>query len=184
MKRGYTYRRWVYWGLVLLIVADIAVYIGWLRGLAQRTLVDPATLASLESEVGQRAAEVERLRRVRQQAPTAAPRLDAFARERFWSEAEGYSRTLAELTDTAKSAGVRISGTQYRESQFKERPEMAQLQINTSVEGSYSNLLRFMEELERSQHFFLVQDLNVASQRGGDVKLEMTLVTYFRRGTA
>ncbi|MGH9812869.1 MAG: hypothetical protein ACRD4T_07005, partial [Candidatus Acidiferrales bacterium] len=75
-------------------------------------------------------------------------------------------------------------GTQYRESQFKERPEMLQLQINTSVEGSYANLLRFMEELERSPHFFLVQDLNVASQRGGEVKLEMTLLTYFRRGTA
>ena len=184
MKRWHAHRRWVYWGLVLLIAADIAVYIGWLRGLAQRVQVDPATLESVESEVAQRSAEVARLRRVREQAPTAAPRLDAFARERFWSEAEGYSRTLAELTETAKSAGVRISGTQYRESQFKERPEMLQLQLNTSVEGSYANLLRFMEELERSPHFYLVQDLNVASQRGGEVKLEMTLVTYFRRGTA
>ena len=132
MKRWHAHRRWVYWGLVLLIAADIAVYVGWLRGLAQRVQVDPATLESVESEVAQRSAEVARLRRVREQAPTAAPRLDAFARERFWSEAEGYSRTLAELTETAKSAGVRISGTQYRESQFKERPEMLQLQINTS----------------------------------------------------
>jgi len=184
MKRWYARRRWVYWGLVLLIAADVAVYVGWVRGLAQRTLVDPATLAALETEVGERAAEVARLHRVRQQAPTAAPKLDAFARERFWSQAEGYSRTLAELSETAKSAGVRVSGTQYRESQFKERPEMIQLQLGASIEGSYVNLLSFMEELERSPHFYLVQDLSVASQRGGEVKLEMTLVTYFRRGAA
>jgi len=184
MKRWYAHRRWIYWGLVLLIVADVVVYVGWGRGLAERIQVDQSALASLEGEVAQRAAEVERLRRVREQAPAAAPKLDAFARDRFWNQTEGYSRTLAELTEAAKSSGVRVSATQYRESLLKERPEMLRVQLSTSVEGGYASLLLFMEELERSPHFYLVQDLNVATERGGEVKLEMTLVTYFRRGTA
>jgi Tfp pilus assembly protein PilO len=184
MKRWYERRRWIYWGLALLIAADLFFYLGWVRGVAQRIQVDPTMLVSLESEVAERAAEVERLRRVQTQAPTAAPKLDAFARERLWNEAVGYSRTVAELTEAAKNSGARVSATQYRESPLKERPEMLQLQLSTSVEGSYASLLRFMEELERSPHFYLVQDLNVASERGGEVKLEMTVVTYFRRGTA
>ncbi|MCI0404282.1 MAG: type 4a pilus biogenesis protein PilO [Acidobacteria bacterium] len=184
MKSWYGRRRWIYWGLALLIAADIAIYIGWLRGLAERIQVDPSTLANLESEVGQRTAEVERLRRVQAQAPTAAPKLDAFARERFWNGAVGYSRTVAELTETAKSAGVRVSGTQYNESQSKERPEMLELRLNASVEGSYANLLRFMQELERSPRFYLVQDLSVGSTRGGQVRVDMTVLTYFRKGAA
>lgn len=184
MKRWHARRHWVYWGLVLLIAADIAVYVGWLRGLAERIQVDPAALASVESEVAQRTAEVERLRRVREQAPTAAPKLDAFARERFWNETVGYSRTLAELTEAAKNSGVRVGRTDYSESQLKERPEILQVQLTTSIEGSYASLLRFMEELERSPRFYLVHDLNVAGTRGGDVRLEMTLLTYFRRGAA
>ncbi|MGH9788218.1 MAG: GspMb/PilO family protein [Candidatus Acidiferrales bacterium] len=184
MKGWYMRRRWIYWGLVVLMAAEVAAYVGWVRGLAERIEVDPATLMSFESEVTQRAAEVQRLRRVREQAPTAAPKLDAFAAERFWDEKEGYSRTLAELTEAARSSGVRVSATQYRENQLKERPEMLGVQLTTSVEGSYANLLRFMEELERSPHFYLVRDLNVATQRGGEVKLEMSLVTYFRRGAA
>jgi Tfp pilus assembly protein PilO len=182
--RAYAHRRWIYWALALLIAADIAVYVGWVRGLAGRIQVDPATLASLESEVNERAAEVERLRRVQAQAPTAAPRLDAFARERFWSESVGHSRTLAELTETARDSGVRIGSLQYNQSSLKERPEMIQVQVNTQVEGSYSNLLAFMQALERSPRFYLVQDLNVGSTRGGAVQLDMTLVTYFRRGSA
>jgi Tfp pilus assembly protein PilO len=61
---------------------------------------------------------------------------------------------------------------------------MIQLEVTTRVEGSYANLLAFMQELERSPRFFLVQDLNVGSARGGTVQLDMTLVTYFRRGPA
>lgn len=184
MTRWYAHRRWIYWGLALLIVADVFVYFGWVRDLAQRIQVDAAALASVETEVEQRGAEVARLRRVREQAPAAAPKLDAFARERFWDTSAGYSRTLAELTEAAKGSGARVSATQYRESKLKERPEMLQVQLSASVEGSYVNLLRFMEELERSPRFYLVRDLNVASERGGEVKLEMTLVTYFRRGPA
>lgn len=184
MVRWHERRRWIYWGLGLLIAANLVVYFGWVRGLAQRIQVDPTVLEQLEREVALRSAEVERLQRVREQAPHAAPRLDAFAHERLWSESVGFSRVAAELAEVASEAGVRIGRANYNTSQPKERPELVQVELSTSVAGNYSNLLSFMHGLERSERFYIIRDLNVGSSSGGRIRLDMSVVTYFRRGKA
>lgn len=184
MNRLYTWRRWLYWGLGALIVANAVLYVGWLRGLAQRIVVDPALIQQLEREVTERTAEVERLKRVQDAAPTAGPKLDAFARERLWGETVGYSRVLAELTETAEKASVRIGRVDYRANSLKERPEILRVDMGTSIAGSYPNLLRFLYGLEQSPRFYLIRELTVGETIGGQMRLNMTVVTYFRRGTA
>ncbi|HXE74153.1 MAG TPA: type 4a pilus biogenesis protein PilO [Candidatus Xenobia bacterium] len=184
MSRLYPWRRALYWGLGLVIVANVVVYVGWLRGLAQRIVVDPARVEQLEREVAERTAEVERLKKVRADAPTAAPRLDAFVRERFWGETVGSARLHAELAQTAEKTGVQIGKVNYKPSLLKERPELTELDIHTTVAGSYGDLLRFLEALESSPRFYLIRQLTVGEVRGGQMRLDMTLVTYFRRGTA
>ena len=184
MSRLYHRRQWLYWGLGALILANVIVYVGWLRGLAQRIVVDPAQIEQLEREVAERTAEVERLKKVREAAPTAAPKLDTFARDRFWAETVGYSRTLAELAETASKSSVSIGHADYKATTLKERPEMVQVDIRTNIAGGYPDLLRFLQALESSPRFYLIRELNVGESRAGQMKLEMSVVTYFRRGTA
>lgn len=184
MSRLYHRRQWLYWGLGALILANVLVYVGWLRGLAQRIVVDPAQIEQLEREVVERTAEVERLKRVREAAPTAAPKLDTFARERFWGEAVGSARVAAELAETASKASVRIGHADYKANALKERPEMVQVDIRTTIAGGYPDLLRFLQALENTPRFYLIRELNLAESHGGKMQLEMSVVTYFRRGTA
>ena len=184
MSRLYHWRQGLYWGLGLLVVANLVAYVGWLRGLAQRIVVDPAQIEQLEGEVAERTAEVERLKRVREAAPTAAPKLDAFVRERFWGETVGSARVAAELAETAGKASVQIGRAEYKTGALKERPEMVQVDIRTTIAGSYSDLLRFLEALEGSPRFYLIRELTVGETRAGQMRLEMNLVTYFRRGAA
>ncbi len=184
MSRLYHRRQWLYWGLGALILANAVIYVGWLSGLAQRIVVDPAQIQSLEREVAERTAEVERLKRVREAAPTAAPRLDAFAKDRFWGETVGSARVAAELAETAGKASVRIGHADYKANQLKERPEMVQVDIRTNIAGGYSDLLRFLQALEESPRFYLIRELNVGEVRGSQMRLEMNVVTYFRRGAA
>jgi len=184
MSRLYRWRQWLYWGLGALILANVVIYVGWLRGLAQRIVVDPTQIEQLERDVAERTAEVERLKRVREAAPTAAPKLDAFAKDRFWAEAVGSARVAGELAETAGKANVRIGHADYKANTLKERPEMVQVDIRTNIAGGYPDLLRFLQALEDSPRFYLIRELNLGEVRGGQMRLEMNIVTYLRRGAA
>lgn len=183
MNRWYARRHWIYLGLVALLLGDALVYFGWVRPdiVATRPPGDPTQVARLEQEVAARVKEVARLRRVREQAPKLRPQLDQFTAERFLPERTGFSSVAAELEEATGGTGVRLGRVSYESQAEKARPELLRVEINTSVEGGYPNLLRYLEELERSPHCYLINNLGVVGAEGGAVRVEMRLVTYFRR---
>lgn len=183
MTGWYRRRHWVYLSLVCLLLLDGVVYFGWVRRLAGLPATEPAQLAALEREVGGRVAEVARLRRVRDQLPQLRPQLDKFTAERFPSERAGFSRVAEELDATASETGVQLGRVAYQSQEEKDRPELLRIEITTNVEGGYPNLLHYLEALERSPRFYLINELNVVGTEGGSVRVEMKLATYFRRST-
>ncbi|MBI2956181.1 MAG: hypothetical protein HYY26_02590 [Acidobacteria bacterium] len=180
MNRWYAHRRWIYLGLAALLAVDAAVYWGWVSRPVGETQPDPAALAALEEEVAGLGAEVARLRRVVEQAPRMGPQLEGFVRERLWVEQAGFSGAAAELEETAREAGVRVGRATYETLEEKEQPDVRRVEIATSIEGNYPNLLRYLEALERSPHFYLISELRVSSSEERQVRLEMKLATYFR----
>ena len=181
MNRWYARRHWIYLGLVGLLLLDGLVYWGGVRRPTGLPETDPAQLANLEREVAGRVAEAARLRRVRDQLPQLRPQLEKFTAERFLAERTGFSRLAAELEETANRVGVHVGRVAYQSQGEKARPELLRVEINTSVEGGYPSLLRYLEELERSPQLYLINELNVVGAEGGTVRVEMRLATYFRR---
>ncbi|MFQ5662560.1 MAG: type 4a pilus biogenesis protein PilO [Terriglobia bacterium] len=184
MNRWYARRRWVYWSLVILLALDAMVYFGWLRRPLALPGSNPAAVARLEREVTEQAREVARLRRVRNRAPQLRPQLERFTRERFLAAQRGFSRVAAELEEAANEAGVNLDRVSYKIAVARDESELVRIEIGTSVKGGYRNLLRYLEELERSPHFYLINELKVEGAERGQVQLEMRLATYFRRSRA
>lgn len=184
MNAWYQRRRWMYGGLVLLFVLDALVYAAWLRQPRSDPAGDQAAITALAEEVATCAAEVSRLERVRHQAPRLRPDLKKFVEERVLAERTGSSRIASELEEAASAVGVKLSQVKYNPEVDKQQPDLTRMVITTSIEGGYGNLLRFLAALERSPHFYLVNDLAVGSMRGGQIRIEMKLVTYLRRGAA
>ena len=53
--------------------------------------------------------------------------------------------------------------------------------MSATVEGAYPGLVKFINGLERSQNFYLLDSLALASGMGGTgVRLNLQLRTYFR----
>lgn len=181
MNRWYARRRWILLALVALLVADAGAYFGWVRRSAAQPESDPAQVARLSREVSERAATVAHLERVREQAPRLQPQLDKFAMERFLSERRGFSRVAGDLEEAASQARVRLGRVSYQTAEEKVQPNLLRVEITTSVEGEYANLLRYLEGLERSPRLYLINQLNLDRAQRGRVRLEMQLATYFRR---
>lgn len=55
-----------------------------------------------------------------------------------------------------------------------------QVDIATSVEGDYDSLIQFLNKLEHSDNFYVLDSLTLASSSAGKLRLNLQLRTYFR----
>jgi Tfp pilus assembly protein PilO len=163
---------------------DATVLAGWGRRPELSPEVAKARRAQLEREVATREAEVARLRRVREMLPQARPALASFLRERFPSEQAGFSAVAVALSTAARSAGVKLENVAYKARPEREQTELVGVEVSADLQGSYSNLLRYLGLLAQDPGFYLIEDLSVVGSQRGGLKLQTRLVTYFRRGGA
>lgn len=184
MSYLYQRRLWVYTALVALLLLDASVYFRWIQGPANVPGYHEARLTQLQREVTGLEKEVARLRRVREQLPKVRPSLLSFTNERFPLEQRGFAEVAAALNDAARTAAVRLGNVTYKVQNQSPRPELVAVEVKADLQGGYRSLLRYLEELQRAKGFYLIGELGVVSTQRGDLRLEMTLLTYFRRGAA
>src|SRR6266404_4339286 len=57
---------------------------------------------------------------------------------------------------------------------------LMEIDIITAVEGDYASLVNFLDKLEHSDHFYVLDSLSLASSNAGKIRLNIQLRTYFR----
>ncbi len=124
-------------------------------------------------------AAVERAERIRAHLGQVEQDCEKFLVERLLGEETGYSVVVADLGEIARKAGLATRTVSYRPEELAKRNVM-EVQVNATVEGSYPSIVRFINGLERSEHFYLMEGLTLASSQGGELRLNLKLRTYFR----
>lgn len=125
------------------------------------------------------AADVEKGKKIEKHLPDVGKECDAFYQNNLLPEASGYSTLVADLGQMAKNAGVQTSGVSFKEQAVKDR-ELNEVTITAAVQGDYQGLVRLINELEHSPHFYVLDGLTLASESSGNIKLEVALRTYLR----
>jgi Tfp pilus assembly protein PilO len=108
--------------------------------------------------------------------PVAQKQIDDFYRNRFPAKDSAISVDLGKV---AASSGVRMSSVKYKQKDA-ELDGLQRVEVEADLTGNYLQLVRFINELERNQLFFIVDDLQLGSQQNGIVKLQIKLETYLR----
>jgi len=124
-------------------------------------------------------ADVERGEKIRASLPQVGRDCDAFYRESFLNAATGYSSIQTDMNNMAAKAGVKTSGLTFGQKAIEGRG-VTELSMNTSVQADYPAIIRFINIIERSKNFYLLKQLHLASATNGSIKLDITLLTYFR----
>jgi Tfp pilus assembly protein PilO len=93
-----------------------------------------------------------------------------------------YSDVVAELGKIADANHITISAVTYKETPDKELI-IDDLEMRAGLIGPYINLVKFMNAVERSKMFFIIDGVSLTGQSGrraGEVRLEMKIDTYLR----
>ncbi len=168
------------WALALLLVLDAAlVVVNW-----RASASDPRALRqqrnALEMQRKWLAADVRRATDIRQSLPKIQSQCDRFFTDAFQETSTGYSSVEADLGAIAKEAGLQASTVTFRQHEIANRG-ITEVELGATVEGDYPSLVRFINGLERSQNFYVLDSLSLASSTGSSsLKLNLQLRTYFR----
>lgn len=173
------WKTWVGGALALLLLLDLAlVFVRW-----QSAQAGPQAMRQertrLQTQARLLKADVDRAKGIQQHMPDVGKECDRFYQEDLLSASSGYSALVADLGEIAGKAGLRTSGLSFKQRDLKERG-VTEVDISASVEGDYPAIIHFINGLERSKKFYLMNDLGLDSQSTGGIRLKLELRTYFR----
>jgi Tfp pilus assembly protein PilO len=165
--------------LGVVVAVDIVLAgINWQMADANRT--PQSELNSLKIEHALMAADITRAETIRTTLPTVEQQCDTFFRQNFRPLSSGYSSVIADFGKLTRDSGLQAGNLSFHQHDPDKRG-VTQIDILTVVDGDYASVVRFINELEHSDTFYILDGLSLAnSGSGGQLKLNLQLRTYFR----
>ena len=176
------YAKWKIWtaaGVGLLVLADLVLGVVLWQTNREAPEEMAARRTQLQNTAKLLASDVARGDKIRASFPEVRKQSDDFYQHSFLDGRTAYSSVFTDLAAIAAKAGVKTSGLKFDRKDIKER-SVSELKISTSVDGDYAALLQFVNGLQRSKVFYLLDQLQLASSGPGGIKLQIVLHTYFR----
>jgi Tfp pilus assembly protein PilO len=93
-----------------------------------------------------------------------------------------YSSIAERIGDLQVKSGVRLTRVQY--TQGPPGSEVTEISMDAGISGSYPQIMRFVNSLERDQTFFVIRAMALAGQQGGLVNLRLRVSTWLRPADA
>ena len=168
----------VSWALVLLVAVDLVLaVVNWRLDQAPR--IPPVELTRLGMMEKSYRADTDRLQTFQRQLPADEKQWDQFFTANFRQAGAGYSAISGDLGELSRSAGLRADTIMFHEHPPDARG-LVEVDISTAVEGDYESLINFLNKLEHSDNFYVLDSLALASSDAGKLRLNLQLRTYFR----
>lgn len=124
------------------------------------------------------AADVRRATEIKRRLPQVQRECDDFFAKELRPASSGYSAIVGDLGALAREAGLKTNAVTFRQHEIGNRG-VVEVEVAATVEGDYPSLVSFINGLERSNNFYLLDSLQLASSTGA-LKLNLQLRTYFR----
>lgn len=177
-----TWQAWKIWAgvaLALVLALDLALA-GYLwHASSEQPQSLRAQRDQLVLEAKKLRADVDRGNKIKASLPQAGKDCDSFYQQSFLDSATGYSKIEADLGEIASKSGVKISGYTFKQKEVKDRG-VTEIQIKTNLDADYPAVIQFINGLERSKNFYLLDSLHLTSASTGGLKLDLNLHTFFR----
>jgi type IV pilus assembly protein PilO len=105
---------------------------------------------------------------------------DQFLSKYFLPSGIAYSTVFADLIDLAKDAQMKTKESTYNVEEIDGSDTLSTMTITQSLEGTYPQLIHFINALDKSPRLLVVESLQATPQASGGLAVQMKLQTYVR----
>lgn len=170
--------------VLLMLLNLVAAYFLWRPpGGSAEQLEDE--LVRLRAQVIQKRIVLERTRQNVSKVETGRSEGDMFMQNYFLGERTAYSNVLGELVTAAKDAKIRSKEHAFTTEPIEGSDTLAMMTITGNYEGTYADLMEFINRIDRSQRLLIIESLNATPQQGsaGILNVNMKLEAFVRQDT-
>jgi hypothetical protein len=180
MARDFKFeRRAIIAGVALLLAADVALGVySWRLSKAPNTTpqsvdVEARTLKRLK-------AEIEDAEKVAANFPKTVKDCDKFE-QALPLAANASSSIEAELGDVSRKSGIQLTGIVFHDKEITGRNITERL-MDATVAGSYENVVKFLNSLQKSPNFYVVDSLELTTEATTPnvIRVTVHMRTFFR----
>ena len=181
MRRDFHLRkRLIIAAIVLLVGADVALAAySWNLG-SSRNLRD---LAAQTTQLKISQGDVARAKEIQASMPAIQADCDKFEHILF-PASTGYSSVTSDLDGIAQKTGAVVQDLNFKQAEVPQRG-LTSVEVTSTVSGSYSSIVHFVNGLQRSPNVYVLDALSLASDSSStgaasQIKVTLHLITYFR----
>ncbi len=167
-------------GLGAVALAELLFWFVAVRPLSDRELEQQALLTTLALQVEQRQESLERLRAAGERVDGARDNGDLLLAELTFDRRTTFSELLTELGRAAKEAGVEVRETSYNSDTIDGNEQYGMVSINANFRGQYEDLVKFLNLLDRSRKFLIIERLGAAPREEGGLQITMRVDAFVR----
>lgn len=135
-------------------------------------------LNQLWSELQTKTRQVEPLRNLPEKVVKANGQIIDFYKKRFPAQDSQIATQLGKL---ATESGVTIEQAKYKEREM-EVGRLEPVEVEAELSGTYVSLAKFINALERDEMMFVIDNITLAGEQKGPIKLQMRVETYLKAG--
>jgi len=143
-------------------------------------------VVSLRQQVRERQAALEKLRRVVHNLESARLAGDEFLGKYFLDRRTASSAIVSELLSTAERAGVKQREANYLFEPVEGSETISMMTVTANYEGAFADLMHFLNLLDRSPRFLILDGLQAAPQQSGmllNINMKLNCLVRGEAGT-
>jgi Tfp pilus assembly protein PilO len=144
------------------------------RSLAQRQLEVKQNRARYDETL----ATVRQMRDLKSKLEAAIQNDREFSQGHFLDRRAAFSTMLADLEKLATDSKLKTASIEYQLKEDTKQPGFVNLAVTVTVEGGYPDLVRFINKVEQSRLFWIIDTLNVSSATGRGLRLNLLMETF------
>jgi type IV pilus assembly protein PilO len=153
--------------LAALSLFDLGFYLFAIGPLSDSDRERALLAAQLKRQVAERAAQVEKFTATVGKVETARTEGDKLLADITLPRRTAFSSLVSELDQAAKLAGVELRERGYNVEPIDGSDTLGMMTVTAGLEGDYENLVRFLNLLDRSPRFLIIESLGAAPQQSG-----------------
>lgn len=123
-------------------------------------------LADQRIQLRQRLGSLDRTKKLAAKIEAGREEGNDFLSEYFLQRRAAYPELLAELNKLASESNIRPKEASYATEPVEGSDTLGMMQISASFEGTYGDLIKFINLIDRSDSLLIVESLNATPQQG------------------
>lgn len=170
---------WHLGGFVVLLVLTVGLAIRFGLDWAATNGRSADALAGKQIELKAMDLQTAPLRGLDKRVDLSRSQIEEFYKERI---PPNYSSIATRVGELQVKSEVRLSRLLY--TQNPPGPDLTEISLEFGISGSYPQIMRFINSLERDQTFFAIRAMALTGQQGGLVNLRLRVSTWLRPADA